>query len=515
MRLLLLLLFFSTPCLGQVVIKGKIHNYDGKSTIDFYNTLDGIYAPIWQTLRPNRNGTFKIRFENEGFGTFELRFKSLIYRFFHDSNSTVHLEIDQAKIKGSTRHDAKKNATISINGDYKGVNDFYNNSLRTSENSAMNYNGQFAKLISYKVTPEKAIKALDSLIQNEIDEINRLELKIENESVISETNHEIKEFLQNEVKAFYTTAFFTGIYRKKYEQIELLKRDSSSRFSIYNAQWIQLQDRLITESQKEIKPLPASKDYLWYLHYLFMIVDFEGYKSYENTSKNISLDENVIFRLLGSDSVLSLDKKSLLGLKLMDLKIFLNNQVFYSPTLLDAVYEFNRRYPESTHIKNLLPYVVKLENYINESAKDYNEAKVIEINFTTFSDLIEEFKGEYILIDVWATWCHPCVADFQYKDSIDAFIKDKNITKLYISIDKPEWEERWRKSIKYNKLSGNHIRPNDEFIIDMWDKIGGVKGAIPRYVLINTKGEIFKATAARPGPDNILVTQIEEMLNTY
>jgi len=117
-----------------------------------------------------------------------------------------------------------------------------------------------------------------------------------------------------------------------------------------------------------------------------------------------------------------------------------------------------------------------------------------------------------VLIDIWATWCHPCIEDFKYKSSIKPYIDSLQLEILYISIDKTEWEDRWRQSIKINQLEGYHFRANNKFIIDMWSTIGDLQGAIPRYVLIDKKGSIFKSTATRPSAGNALSSEIAELV---
>lgn len=83
---------------------------------------------------------------------------------------------------------------------------------------------------------------------------------------------------------------------------------------------------------------------------------------------------------------------------------------------------------------------------------------------------------------------------------------------LYISIDKPQWEDRWKQSIKINQLEGNHFRADTPFIEDMWKAIGDHTGLIPRYVLIGKQGKIFKSTAARPSAGDALTKQLQSLI---
>ena len=56
------------------------------------------------------------------------------------------------------------------------------------------------------------------------------------------------------------------------------------------------------------------------------------------------------------------------------------------------------------------------------------------------------------------------------------------------------------------------VRANDVLISDMWKVLGGYEGAIPRYVLVDKKGNIFISTAARPSEKDTLVKQISDLI---
>lgn len=59
----------------------------------------------------------------------------------------------------------------------------------------------------------------------------------------------------------------------------------------------------------------------------------------------------------------------------------------------------------------------------------YNDS--LETNFVTLDSL----KGKYVLIDFWATWCAPCVAELPFLTKAFDELKDKNFTILSISVD--------------------------------------------------------------------------------
>lgn len=53
------LFIFCFDGIGQVIIEGKIHNYDGKSTLFYYPTLEGIHTSVWVTIVPMQRENLK------------------------------------------------------------------------------------------------------------------------------------------------------------------------------------------------------------------------------------------------------------------------------------------------------------------------------------------------------------------------------------------------------------------------------------------------------------------------
>ncbi|HPW62282.1 MAG TPA: TlpA disulfide reductase family protein [Cyclobacteriaceae bacterium] len=518
--LFLLMACISMVSYGKVVIRGKIRNYDGKSLVYYHSTIEGIYTPYGILIQPLPNGTFRIEFENQGLGNVKVNYKMLLYRFFHDENSQIYFEFnDQGidwpkRVNGekvfTTADSLKKLVTLKISGDYEQINQFYNRNLRSSYSITQQVDGNYYSKQVFKTTsPTLALSVLDSLSQLELDQINRLPWQVNTENLVIQKKEEaVRAMLTNEVYAFYGAIFLNAMFLKRKEQIS---SDSSANLNVYNRDWELLIEKLADEMKSKIKPLPNSPDYNDFVE--SMAYAITAYRQYYFPQNPNPLDEMLMDRLFKYDTILISDKKARFAYELSGLQRFLNDQSFYSPALLHAVYDLQKKYPNSVNMDFYKPQIEKLRANLETAQREFKGGKIINSNYNSLNDLLKHFEGKNVLIDIWATWCHPCIEDFKYKSSIQPYRDSLELEMLYISIDKPEWDDRWRQSIKINQLEGYHFRANNKFIIDMWSTIGDWQGAIPRYVLIDKKGNIFKSTAARPSMGKELSSQITELIS--
>lgn len=114
---------------------------------------------------------------------------------------------------------------------------------------------------------------------------------------------------------------------------------------------------------------------------------------------------------------------------------------------------------------------------------------------------LDALRGKYVYIDVWATWCNPCIAEIPALKSLEKKYHTKNIRFVSISIDDQKsagsWDKalaKWRKMVKDKNLTGTQLYAGDD-ITFMKDYL--VTG-IPRFILIDPKGNIVNPNAPRP-----------------
>ena len=116
------------------------------------------------------------------------------------------------------------------------------------------------------------------------------------------------------------------------------------------------------------------------------------------------------------------------------------------------------------------------------------------INYNGSRTSLNDFRGKYIYIDLWATWCTPCRAEIPHLKRLENEFKGENIIFVSISIDKKSAYKAWKTMIETKNMSGTQLFSNGDkqFIQNL--KVN----SIPRFVIVDPKGNIINAEAPRP-----------------
>ena len=110
---------------------------------------------------------------------------------------------------------------------------------------------------------------------------------------------------------------------------------------------------------------------------------------------------------------------------------------------------------------------------------------------------LSSFKGNLVYVDVWATWCGPCIAELPALEKLQENYEGKKIIFLSISVDTDK--DAWVKMLSDEELGGVQLWA------DGWSEITQSYAifGIPRFLLIDKDGRLISVDAPRPSSSEI------------
>lgn len=114
----------------------------------------------------------------------------------------------------------------------------------------------------------------------------------------------------------------------------------------------------------------------------------------------------------------------------------------------------------------------------------------------------DEFHGELVYIDFWATWCKPCIAEIPYLEILQETFHHDPIRFVSISIDREADHDKWLDFVTDHHMKGSQLWINQKQG-EMLKEALNIH-AIPHFVLLDTEGKILQAKAPRPSEKKII-----------
>lgn len=148
------------------------------------------------------------------------------------------------------------------------------------------------------------------------------------------------------------------------------------------------------------------------------------------------------------------------------------------------------------------PFSVRMEQALKpieqslEWSKPGHEApdfKAVKTNDEWFS--LSDLRGKVVVIDVWATWCVPCLRMMPYFRQLEKDLSDPDLAFLSVCVGALPEKDLWLKLVKENGLTGHLV------FVDSWIH-GFAKEyrvtSVPRFMIIDRQGKVFSYAAPAP-----------------
>lgn len=176
---------------------------------------------------------------------------------------------------------------------------------------------------------------------------------------------------------------------------------------------------------------------------------------------------------------------------------------------------FKRYFPDSKYLKEIEKFS---DSILNARRTDIRAYKIDLKEYEDIESIFSGLKGRYFFIDLWATWCIPCLQEFQYSDRLERYLASKEITLVLMSIDQQKDRHKWENFVKKNLIPGYHVLISDkvqtEILKILNSKGQGTSLFIPRYILFDKNNKRFFPDLPRPSTGIVLENAIDKMLKT-
>jgi thiol-disulfide isomerase/thioredoxin len=169
---------------------------------------------------------------------------------------------------------------------------------------------------------------------------------------------------------------------------------------------------------------------------------------------------------------------------------------------LDIDFIDNEKKEITKLMSNIESYQSNQHSLITVVGKGKNSPKFISyVNSTGGTTSLDDLKGKYVYIDVWATWCVPCLVEIPFLKNLEKTYQNKNIEFVSISVDEPNDYDKWKTMVIEKELGGIQLFADkalkSEFIVNYFIN------SIPRFILIDPKGYIINPDAPKPSNNKL------------
>lgn len=163
---------------------------------------------------------------------------------------------------------------------------------------------------------------------------------------------------------------------------------------------------------------------------------------------------------------------------------------------------------------------VEIGTVTERTAEEIAEIKTYAPGFT-FASIegnnvsLEDLKGKFLFVDIWATWCRPCLQQLPAMKELEEKYRDTDVEFVSISVDSDNDRGKWQNMVNEKQMKGIQLFAGRGTSFHEDYQIS----TIPKFLLIGKEGEIINDDPPRPmdyntGQVNIALTDILDKLLT-
>ncbi len=328
---------------------------------------------------------------------------------------------------------------------------------------------------------------IDELIdskRNELFSMNENEYLVALDSACTVLNEYYKEFVKENPHVAYKRLNIEN------ESIEYLRKDNILQYFLFHQKTDNEFEKITTIIDEIISNIDLNnKNHILLDTYNQLIIDYFRYKLYINKFDND--DKKFAFVLANIDN--SVENENI---KSSVLKYFIKKWIAENNVNESTLKVIKNQLNPNLYYQFLQIFNEENPLVIHDKAPEFH---LYDINGNEYTS--SRFKGNYIYIDVWASYCSPCLKEIPYFEQLKKDFQGKNISFISISLDRKE--KNWLNTIDKYKMSEFQLRPKDDWSSDFVNDYSINHYGIPHYIIIDPRGNIVKM----PGPEPSKATE--------
>ncbi|UOK41702.1 MULTISPECIES: TlpA family protein disulfide reductase [Flavobacterium] len=469
------------------VVKGKILNLTSEE-INQVNIECSIVTPLGnlhekKNYKLNADGTFEIKLDHAlPYQQIWLSVGELFYTGLY-ANKDLYIELD-AQILKSQKEAMFNGPGVKFLGKDGAFNAYMNNHILYIREKYFELSKGISELSSKKLEVPIYVKKYDSIYTA----INKLD-----DEFIKQNPSNFSWMIKNESQSEY----YGGL-------------------CVYF--WSKQMPAELFEKMKNHKAYLTSNNGMLFYNYFLTYLETSG-----NKKKPAGIARATTEKIKMLDSLFAPSKSDFLKIKFMSKDPIEQKEILetvlpsiktdWCKTLIQDSYSTTLEKLASLNktLKESKPIVSdsKLDQPIGELPFGAKLYKVDSLNAKTLlTNLKNSFQGKALYIDMWATWCAPCIGQFPYSKRLHEETKSLPVEFVYLCTSEGSDIEKWQTKIVEFQLSGTHIFVAKEIENELMEMFSA--SGFPTYILINKEGE------CKPGigrPSSLDKDKLAEWIN--